>query len=144
MSRMLGILILSYRLKEVKNFYVLHCFELQRILHIFATTCPIEMGYRSKCSIFAGQVFYFEKSKLNIADMWLSPLDRVTNSESSTGWCSDLVWTVVCTQASKHLPPMWSLTKTVCTHDHSEFCEKKVIFKEYLPTLNVQDIYWNI
>ena len=38
MSRMSGILILSYRLKEMINSYVLHCFELQRILYIFATT----------------------------------------------------------------------------------------------------------
>ena len=36
------------------------------------------MGFGSKCSIFAGQVIYIEKSKLNIADMGLIPLDRVT------------------------------------------------------------------
>ena len=78
MSRMSGILIWSYRLKEMTNSYVLHCFELQRILHFFATTCPIEMGFGSKCSIFTGQVIYIEKSKLIIADMWLIPLDRVT------------------------------------------------------------------
>ena len=45
---------------------------------IFATTCPIEMGFGSKCSIFTGQVICIEKSKLNFADMWLIPLDRVT------------------------------------------------------------------
>ena len=66
---MSGILILSYRLKEVTKSYVLYCFELQRILHIFATTCPIEMGFGSKCSIFTGKVIYIDKSKLNIADM---------------------------------------------------------------------------
>ena len=48
---MSGILILSYRLKEVTNSYVLRCFELLRILRIFATTGPIEMGFGSKCSI---------------------------------------------------------------------------------------------
>ena len=36
------------------------------------------MGFESKCSILNGQVIYVEKSKLNIADMWLIPLDRVT------------------------------------------------------------------
>ena len=36
------------------------------------------MGFGSKCSILNGQVIYIEKSKLNIADMWLIPLDRVT------------------------------------------------------------------
>ena len=76
---MSGILILSYRLKEVTNSCVLHCFELQRILHIFTTTYPIEMEFGSKCSIFTGLVIYIEKSILNIADMRLIPLDRVTN-----------------------------------------------------------------
>ena len=36
------------------------------------------MGFGSKCSILNGQVIYVEKSKLNIADMWLIPLDHVT------------------------------------------------------------------
>ena len=51
------------RLKEVTNSYVLHCFELQKV-HIFATTCPIEMEFESKCSIFTGQVIYIEKIKI--------------------------------------------------------------------------------
>ena len=57
-------------------FYIV--FELHRIIHISATRCPIEMGFGSKCCIFNGQVIYIEKSKLNIADMWLIPLDHVT------------------------------------------------------------------
>ena len=36
------------------------------------------MGFESKCSFLNGQVIYVEKLKLNIADMWLIPLDRVT------------------------------------------------------------------
>ena len=36
------------------------------------------MGFGSKCSILNGQVIYIKKSKWNIADMWLIPLDRVT------------------------------------------------------------------
>ena len=36
------------------------------------------MGFESKCSIFIGQVINVENSKLNITDMWLIPLDRVT------------------------------------------------------------------
>ena len=36
------------------------------------------MGFGSKCSIKNGQVIYIQKAKLNIADMWLIPLDRVT------------------------------------------------------------------
>ena len=40
---------------------------------------PIKMELKSKCSIFNGQVIYIEKAKLNIADMWLIPLDRVTH-----------------------------------------------------------------
>ena len=45
MSRMSGILILSYRLKEVTNSYVLHCFWTHRIVHISTTRCLIEMGF---------------------------------------------------------------------------------------------------
>ena len=48
------------------------------------------MGFGSKCSIFNGQVINVESSKLNIADMWLIPLDRVTN-------CSlDLMGVAIC------------------------------------------------
>ena len=36
------------------------------------------MGFRSKCNILDGQVIYVKKSKLNIADMWIIPLDHVT------------------------------------------------------------------
>ena len=36
------------------------------------------MGFRSKCSILNEQVIYIEKSKLEIADMWLIPLDRAS------------------------------------------------------------------
>ena len=39
------------------------------------------MGFGLKCCILNGQVIYIEKSKLNIADMWLIPLDRVTFNE---------------------------------------------------------------
>ena len=57
-------------------FYIV--FELHAIIHISATKCPIDTGFGSKCSIFNGQVIDSEISKLNIADMWLIPLDRVT------------------------------------------------------------------
>ena len=80
MSRMSELLILSYRLKDVLNSYVLHCFWIKRIVHISATRCPIEMGFGSKCSILNGQVIYIEKSKLNIAEACLIPLERVTNA----------------------------------------------------------------
>ena len=36
------------------------------------------MEFGSKGSILNWQVYYIEKSKLKIADMWLIPLDRVT------------------------------------------------------------------
>ena len=85
MSLTSGILILSYRLKEVINSCVLHCFwtsknvhisdfELQakrgdkflhcfwtsKNVHISATRCLIEMGFGSKCSILNGQLIYIE------------------------------------------------------------------------------------
>ena len=55
--------------KRGDKFLCLYCFELQRIVHISATRCPIEMGFGLKCRILNGQVIYIEKSKLNIADM---------------------------------------------------------------------------
>ena len=36
------------------------------------------MGFKSKYDILNLQVIYIKNSKLNIADMWLIPLDRVT------------------------------------------------------------------
>ena len=48
-------------------FYIV--WELQKIVHISATRCAIEMGFGSKCSNLNGQVVYLKKSKLNIADM---------------------------------------------------------------------------
>ena len=59
---------------QILMFYTV--FELQIIVHISATRCPTEMGFGSKCSILNGQVIYIKKSKLNIADMWLIPLDH--------------------------------------------------------------------
>ena len=72
------ILILSYRLKEVTNSDVLHCLKNQRFAHISETRFRIVMGFGSKCRILNGQVDYIENSKLNIADMRLISLDRVT------------------------------------------------------------------
>ena len=66
---MSGILILSYKLKEVTNSYVLHCFELHRIVHISSPRGPAEMRFGSKCNNSNGEVIYIEKSKSNIADM---------------------------------------------------------------------------
>ena len=54
---------------------------------------PIEMGFRPKCGIFNGQVIHIEKRKLNIADMWLISLDRVTYYKpESTGHTANVVW----------------------------------------------------
>ena len=54
-------------------FYIV--FELQLIVRISAARWLIEMMFESKCRILNGQVVYTEKSKLNIADMWLILLD---------------------------------------------------------------------
>ena len=78
MSRMSWKLIwvTGYRRWKILMFYTV--FELHRIGYISATRCPIEMGFG--CSIY-GQVVYNEKSKLNIANMWLTPLDHVTKKQ---------------------------------------------------------------
>ena len=62
-------------------FYIV--WELQTIVHISATRCPIEMGFESKCSILNEQVVYVKNSKLNIGNMWLIPLDPVTLRHTS-------------------------------------------------------------
>ena len=84
-------MIFCYKLKEVKNSNVLHCFELQRIVHISATRCPIQMGLRSKCIILNGRVVYIVKSKLNIANMWLIPLNPVIHESfmNKTKWSQE-------------------------------------------------------
>ena len=54
-------------------------FAHQGIGHISATKCLIEMGLRSKCSIYLyGQVTCIEKSTVNIVDMRLITRDHVT------------------------------------------------------------------
>ena len=78
MSLMSGVLILSYRLKEVTNFLCFTLFLNSKNDHISAPRCQIEMGFESKCFILNRQMIYIEKFKLNIADMWRIPLDRVT------------------------------------------------------------------
>ena len=68
MSRISLILFLSYKLEEVTN----SCFtvlELQKLLITLQHKSPIEMGFKSKCSILNGQTVYIERSKLNIAYM---------------------------------------------------------------------------
>ena len=58
-------------------------FEFHRIVYISASRCLIEMHFVSKCAHFKWkQVIYVEKSKLNIADMWPIPLDRVTYQDA--------------------------------------------------------------
>ena len=74
MSRMSGILILSYRLKEVINFYLLHCFKLHRIAHISSTSCPIEMGLDQNVAIKMDKWFILKNQnwKLQTCDSLFS------------------------------------------------------------------------
>ena len=71
MSQMSGILILSYRLKEVTNLYVLHCFWTSQNYPYLCNQMSDWHGVWIKCSISNGQVIDNEKSKLNIAKMRL-------------------------------------------------------------------------
>ena len=66
---MLLILMLSYRLKEVTNYNVLHCLEIHRFAHISGTKFQIVMGFQSKCRNLNGQIDYIENSKSTIADL---------------------------------------------------------------------------
>ena len=93
MSRMSGILILSYRLKEVTDSFFFFFFFFFLTLFWASKNCSyllnqIEMGFRSKCIILNGQVIYTDNWKLKAADMWLIPLDRVTILFTLRGYCT--------------------------------------------------------
>ena len=75
LSWMSKLLILRYRLKEVTNSYVLHCLWSSKNYSYLCNQMPNwDRIFGSKCKILNGQVIYIEKSKLDIADMWLIPL----------------------------------------------------------------------
>ena len=48
-------------------FYILFTFKI--FVRISVTSCPVELGFESKCSILNEQVIYTEKRKLKIIDM---------------------------------------------------------------------------
>ena len=64
MSQMSGILILSYRLKEVTNSYVLHCFWTSYNCSYRRNYMSDWDGVVSKCGILNGQVIYIKKIKI--------------------------------------------------------------------------------
>ena len=53
-------------------FYIV--LNLKEHSYISLTRYPIEMGFGSRFRILNGQAIYTEKSKLNVANMWLIPL----------------------------------------------------------------------
>ena len=61
-----------------EKFVCFYSFWTSKNVHISATRCLIEMLFGSKCSILNGQTIYIEKSKFNIANMWLIPIYCVT------------------------------------------------------------------
>ena len=54
--------VISWKRWQIIMFFIV--WELQRITYISATRCLIEVGFRSKCSIFNGQVVYFIEIKI--------------------------------------------------------------------------------
>ena len=63
---------LTYRW-QILRFYIV--FELWRMFISQQPDLRLRWGFGSKCSIVYGQVIYIEKSKLNIANIWLIHLD---------------------------------------------------------------------
>ena len=57
-------------------FYIV--FEFKELFISLQPDVWLRWGLNQKCSILNGQVIYIQNAKLNIADMWLIPLDRVT------------------------------------------------------------------
>ena len=47
--------------ERVKNSYGSIVWDFQRIIHVSATRCPIEMGFESKCSILNEHIVYFKQ-----------------------------------------------------------------------------------
>ena len=66
---MLLILILSCKPKDVTNFMFYIVWEIQTIVLIFATRCPVVMSFEYNCSILCGQEDHTEKSELNGTNM---------------------------------------------------------------------------
>ena len=58
-------------------FYIV--FEFKKLFISLQPDVRLRWGFTSKYNILTGQVIDIEKSKLNVADMRLIPLDRVTN-----------------------------------------------------------------
>ena len=118
MSWMSEILILSNRLKEVTNSYVLHCFWTSKNVHISTNRCPIEMGFESRCSILNGQVIKGIVSDSNSIFLWhesehinkkclfpkfqLIPISCFQVMHDYVFHCSHrlLCWKVLCTRLS--------------------------------------------
>ena len=126
MSWMSGTLILSYRLKEVTNSYVFHCFLISKNVHISTTTCPIEMGFESKQSILNGRKINVKNSKLKIADMWLIPLDRVTISDKTLQYGR-----TQCVPTTWHKLKTWGVTQNPSNHEYhlleNRACQKSMV-----------------
>ena len=66
---MSGMLILSYRHKEVTNSDVLYCFLVLKNVYISTTICLIEMEFDQNVSFSKGEMICIEKLKFNIFDM---------------------------------------------------------------------------
>ena len=64
--------------KRACKFFVLHCLGTSMSYSYLCNQMSDWDGFESKCNVLNGQVDYIEKLKLNIADMWIIPLDLVT------------------------------------------------------------------
>ena len=62
---------------KILMFYIV--FEFKELFISLQPDVRLRWGLDKKKNILDEQVIYIEKSKLNIADMWLIPLDHVTN-----------------------------------------------------------------
>ena len=72
MRWMSEILISSYRLKEVTNSYVLYCCLTSKNYCSYIFRQPdilLRRGLKQNVAFLNGQIIYFEKSKLNFANM---------------------------------------------------------------------------
>ena len=74
---------------QILMFYIV--FELQRIFRSLQPDVWFEWSCdQNMYSILNEQVIYIEKSKLNIDEMWLIPLDRVTFNQIYFVFCKSI------------------------------------------------------
>ena len=127
---MSAILILSYRLKEVTNSYVLHYFWTSKMFISLHPDVWLRWDLNQNVAFEMDKWFILKNQKLSIANMWLIPLDHVTYTlhVHAGSFCvkklATLSW-----NSRDYLRNPWTQTRFVCTQLNVESKYGNKIFK---------------